>query len=202
MNQKLPLLRAVALSFAGLALLSPSSTEARELLLKKGDRLAIVGDSITEQKQYSRFIEDYLLACTPELGLQIFQFGWSGERAPGFANRMDNDLVPWKPTVVTTAFGMNDGSYRPYSDAIGKTYEDGTRRIQDRMKELGARMVVGGPGPVDVDSWKSGEPDADKYYNENLGQLSAIAGKLAKERGFVFADMHALMMDVMAKFMM
>jgi len=199
MNQKLPLLRAVALSFAGLALLSPSSTEARELLLKKGDRLAIVGDSITEQKQYSRFIEDYLLACTPELGLQIFQFGWSGERAPGFANRMDNDLVPWKPTVVTTAFGMNDGSYRPYSDAIGKTYEDGTRRIQDRMKELGARMVVGGPGPVDVDSWKSGEPDADKYYNENLGQLSAIAGKLAKERGFVFADMHALMMDVMAK---
>ena len=43
MNQKLPLLRAVALSFAGLALLSPSSTEARELLLKKGDRLAIMG---------------------------------------------------------------------------------------------------------------------------------------------------------------
>lgn len=133
MTRKLPLLHAVALSFAGLALLSPSSTEARELVLKKGDQLAIVGDSITEQKQYSRFIEDYLLACTPELGLQIFQFGWSGERAPGLANRMENDLVPWKPTVVTTAFGMNDGSYRPYIDAIGKAYEDGTRRIQDRM---------------------------------------------------------------------
>ena len=32
-------------------------------ILKKGARLAIVGDSITEQKQYSKFIETYLLAC-------------------------------------------------------------------------------------------------------------------------------------------
>jgi lysophospholipase L1-like esterase len=171
----------------------------REPVLEKGDRLAIVGDSITEQKQYSRFIEDYLLACTPELGLQIFQFGWSGERAPGFANRMDNDLVPWKPSVVTTAFGMNDGSYQPYTDAIGKTYEDGTREIQDRMKAIGARMVVGGPGPVDFDSWKKDMPDDDKMYNDNLGKLSEIAGKLASERGFVFANLHPLMMDVMAK---
>ena len=29
------------------------------LLLKRGDRLAICGDSITEQKQYSVFIEDF-----------------------------------------------------------------------------------------------------------------------------------------------
>jgi lysophospholipase L1-like esterase len=176
-----------------------SSVQAGELLLKKGDRLAIVGDSITEQKQYSRFIEDYLLACTPELGLQIFQFGWSGERAPGFANRMDNDLVPWKPTVVTTAFGMNDGSYQAYNEGIGRNYEQGTRMIQDRMKEIGARMVVGGPGPVDLDSWRRDKPEEDKVYNDNLAKLGAIAGKLAKERGFVFANLHPLMMKVMTE---
>ena len=174
------------------------SSGAAELVLKKGDRLAIVGDSITEQKQYSRFIENYLLACTPELELKIFQFGWSGERAPGFAHRMDNDLIPWKPTVVTTAFGMNDGSYRAYNEAIGRNYEQGTRRIQDRMKEIGARMVVGGPGPVDLDSWRRDRPDEDKVYNDNLGKLSAIAGRLAKERGFVFGNLHPMMMKVMA----
>ena len=174
------------------------SSGSAELLLKKGDRLAIVGDSITEQKQYSRFIENYLLACTPELELKIFQFGWSGERAPGFAHRMDNDLIPWKPTVVTTAFGMNDGSYRAYNEAIGRNYEQGTRRIQDRMKEIGARMVVGGPGPVDLDSWRRDRPDEDKIYNDNLGKLSAIAGRLAKERGFVFGNLHPMMMKVMA----
>jgi len=191
-------LRPAVPCLAALSLFLPAAG-ARDLLLRKGDRLAVVGDSITEQKQYSRFIEDYLLACTPELQLNVFQFGWGGERAPGFANRMDNDLVPWKPTVVTTAFGMNDGSYRAYDDNIGKTYEDGTRRIQDRMKELGARMVVGGPGPVDVDSWQRDQPDQDKIYNENLGKLSAIAGKQAGEHGFAFANLHPLMMDVMTR---
>ncbi len=170
---------------------------AGELILRKGDRVAIVGDSITEQKQYSKFIELYLLACLPDLELTMYQFGWGGERAPGFANRMENDLVPWQPTVVTTCFGMNDGSYRPYTEKIGKTYEEGTRRIQNRCKELGARMVVGGPGAVDTETWRRNEPDADQYYNDNLAQLGGIAGRLAVENGFVFANLHPLMMGVM-----
>ncbi|MFT5129895.1 MAG: lysophospholipase L1-like esterase [Rhodothermales bacterium] len=179
-----------------LALLAGSAF-SQDLILKKGDRVAIVGDSITEQKQYSKFMELYLLACVPQLDLTVYQFGWSGERAPGFANRMENDFVPWAPTVVTTAFGMNDGSYRPFDARIGKAYEDGTRRIQDRCQKLGARMIVGGPGPVDTDSWRRNEPDADQFYNDNLGQLSAIAAKLAKERGFVYASLHPQMMAVM-----
>jgi len=171
---------------------------AGELLLKKGDRVAIVGDSITEQKLYSKYMELYLLACVPQLELTTFQFGWGGERAPGFARRMENDFVPWKPTVVTTCFGMNDGSYRPYEAQIGKAYEEGSRLIQKRCKELGARMVVGGPGPVDSDTWRPSEPDADTYYNDNLGKLSGIAAKLAAENGFVYAGLHPLMMKVMS----
>lgn len=50
------------------------------LLLKKGDRLAIIGDSITEQKIYSRIIETYLTVCVPQLEIQARQYGWSGER--------------------------------------------------------------------------------------------------------------------------
>lgn len=185
-----------ALALAG-CLATPWSGRSGELILKKGDRVAIVGDSITEQKQYSKFMELYLLACVPELKLTVYQFGWGGERAPGFAGRMENDFVPWRPTVVTTCFGMNDGSYRPYEDAIGKAYEAGARRIQTRCKELGARMIVGGPGPVDSESWRSSEPEADTYYNDNLARLSAIAGRLAAENGFVYAGLHPLMMKVM-----
>ncbi len=187
---------ACALLLAGL-LAAPWRGVAGDLILKKGDRVAIVGDSITEQKLYSRFMEIYLLACVPELDLTMYQFGWSGERAPGFASRMENDLIPWQPTVVTTCFGMNDGGYRPYTDGIGKAYEDGTRRIQTRCKELGARMVVGGPGPVDTETWRKSEPDADQAYNDNLARLSGIAGRLAAENGFVYAALHPLMMKVM-----
>ena len=43
------------------------------LLLKKGDRLAICGDSITEQKMYSRIIETYLTVCMPDLNVSVRQ---------------------------------------------------------------------------------------------------------------------------------
>lgn len=178
------------------ALLSATGAEP---VIRKGDRVAIVGDSITEQKLYSRFMEDYLQMCVPQLELTVFQFGWGGERAPGFAGRMENDMVPWGPTLVTTCFGMNDGGYRPYDDNIGKAYENGTRRIQSCVKEMGGRMVVGGPGTVDVDTWRKTSPDDDVYYNENLAKLSEIAAAVAKENGFAYTNLHALMMDVMAK---
>ena len=61
------------------------------LVLKKGDRLAICGDSITEQKMYSRIMEDYLTMCAPELRVSVRQYGWGGEKAPGFLARMTND---------------------------------------------------------------------------------------------------------------
>ena len=59
-------------------------TFAADGVLKPNDSLAICGDSITEQKLYSVFIEDYLLACQPVGGVQTMQFGWSGEKADGF----------------------------------------------------------------------------------------------------------------------
>jgi lysophospholipase L1-like esterase len=182
----------------GSCVISSQNAFSQQLILKKGDRVAIVGDSITAQKQYSKFMELYLLACVPDLELTMYQFGWSGERAPGFANRMENDFVGWQATVVTTCFGMNDGSYRPYTDAIGKAYENGTRRIQKRCKAMGARMIVGGPGPVDTTAWRANEPNADEYYNKNLGRLSEIAAGIAKENGFVYGNLHSQMMKIMA----
>ena len=182
---------------------TPSAALARNravpnsLVLKKGDRLAIVGDSITEQKLYSKYIETYVLACMPELEVQSCQFGWGGERAPGFADRMENDLVPWDADVVTTCFGMNDGSYRAYEDSIGNAYEAGMRRITDRMKQAGATVVVGSPGIVDSQTFAADRPTFDQVYNENLSRLRDIAGKLAAENGFPFANVFDSMMSAM-----
>ena len=68
------------------------------LLLQTGDRLAIVGDSITEQRKYSRILETYLTACVPELKITVRQVGRSGETAEGFRKRMQQDCLRFKPT--------------------------------------------------------------------------------------------------------
>src|ERR1043165_1672685 len=118
------------------------------LTLKKGDRLAICGDSITEQKMYSRIMETYLTVAAPELNVTVRQYGWSGETAPGFLARMTNDCLRFKPTIATTCYGMNDHGYRPYEERIGQTYRDKSTAIVEAFEAHGARVIQGSPGCV------------------------------------------------------
>src|SRR6185295_636602 len=167
--------------------------------------LAIIGDSITEQKLYCKYMETYLVACAGRTDIHVFQFGWSGETAPGFLARMENDLPVFKPTVATTCYGMNDGAYQPYKDDIGKRYEDAMTAIAKKFDAQGVKNVVfGSPGAVDTKYFvKSGSKfpagqDA-VLYNENLAHLGDIDKKLAAATGKVFADVHTPMIEAMAK---
>jgi lysophospholipase L1-like esterase len=167
--------------------------------LQDGDRVAIVGDSITEQKLYSLYIEDYLLMCKPKQNLQTMQFGWGGETSWGFFARMGNDLLPYQATVATTCFGMNDGGYGPLKDEVRQRYADSMDKIVSGMKDAGVRfIVVGSPGAVDSTSFKvlGTKPDV---YNKTLAELSEVARGVAEKHGAAFADVHGVMMDVMAR---
>ncbi len=166
-------------------------------LLKPGDRVAIIGDSITEQKRYSVFIETYLRACVPQFDARVIQLGWSGETAAGFAGRMDNDLMPWKPSLATLCYGMNDGRYQAYQPSIGNDYSNNLVRIVKRFSAAGTRVLVGSPGVVDSQTWRSQESEADIYYNQNLATLGAIGQSIAAAHGGTFADVRATMLSSM-----
>jgi len=101
-------------------------------LVESGDMIAVIGDSITEQKQYSVFIEDYLLMCQPAEKLQVAQFGWGGETAAGFEKRMKNDMLRFRPMLITTCFGMNDGGYAALTKERANLYRTSTQQIIDK----------------------------------------------------------------------
>lgn len=191
--------------FAILATLALGSTAfaAGEVQLPENARLAIVGDSITEQKMYSKFMETYLVACAGRQDIRVFQFGWSGETAGGFAARLENDLSVFNPTTVTLCYGMNDGSYRPFDASIGKRYGDAMSSIVTKLNTIGAKhVVVGSPGAVDTKFFTRpnfGNDNAANVYNDSLAQLGGIGKKLATENGKAFADVHQPMIDAMAK---
>ncbi len=167
--------------------------------VKEGDLVAICGDSITEQKQYSVFMADYLLMCKPAAGLRTLQFGWGGETAPGFAGRMANDVFPFSPAVATTCYGMNDGGYSPMTPDKAKRYTDFQRQIVRGLKKAGVRVVVvGSPGVVDADTWRGGG-EMPVMYNKTLAAERDIARTLAQEEGVLFANVFDPMMDAMTK---
>jgi lysophospholipase L1-like esterase len=167
--------------------------------LQQGDHVAVIGDSITEQKLYSLYIENYLLMCRPRGGITVTQFGWSGETAAGFAGRMANDCLRFKPMVATTCFGMNDGRYSPMDDGKAKWYRDAQRSVVKQLKDAGVRLIVlGSPGVVDADTFHQSAEQAT-MYNKTLAALRDIDRELAKEEGVVFADVYAAMMEVMTQ---
>lgn len=157
------------------------------LLLKPGDRLAICGDSITEQKMYSRLIEDYLTACAPQLKVTVRQYGWGGERAEGFLRRMTNDCLRFKPTVATTCYGMNDHEYKPYEARIGDEYRKQSTAVVDAFLAHGVRVVMGSPGCVGNRTWWQAGATSEAL-NLNLCELRNIGVSLAKSKQVNFAD--------------
>jgi hypothetical protein len=169
--------------FQPLAALRPSG-----LVLKRGDRLAICGDSITEQKKYSRIMEDYLNMCVPQLDVSVRQFGWGGETAAQFLLRMTNDCLRFNPSIATTSYGMNDHHYKPYEDSIGQAYRSSSISVVEAFKAEGARVIVGSPGCIaKIPWWEAGKYQVDDL-NMNLCRLRNIDIEIAREEGVGFAD--------------
>jgi hypothetical protein len=167
------------------------------LVLKKGDRVAICGDSITEQKMYSRVMETYLTVCVPELAVTVRQYGWGGETASGFLARMTNDCLRFQPTIATTCYGMNDHGYRAYEESIGARYRQKQTAIVQAFKAHDARVILGSPGCVGVKGPdpknndqppKGWEEEGVEVKNLNLCTLRNICIEIAGQEGVGFAD--------------
>jgi lysophospholipase L1-like esterase len=181
--------------------------------LQKGDFVAIAGDSITEQKMYSVYIEDYLLMCKPQADLRAMQVGWGGETSWGFWSQMPTQALKFDMTVATTCYGMNDGGYSPMTEAKAAKYREAMQGIVDAFKKKGVRLiVVGSPGVVDADTFLRADPNdpekdpkkkrkisAAPMYNATLAAERDIAKEIAAKNGCAFADVHGAMLDAMTK---
>jgi len=164
-----------------------------EFELQTGDRIAILGDSITEQRLYSKNIATYLAACRPELAVDVRQLGWSGESLPGFIDRMDQDCLRFKPTVATIAYGMNDAMAARPDAEIKSLFATQLGTVLDRLRAASVRAVVGGPGIITkAPEWRK-SPETGDQLNQRLADLGGIAARLATERSLPFADIHGSM---------
>ena len=151
----------VGLLVAGLSAVAPTTARAAEpraahaprkaatFFLKDNDRVVFYGDSITDQRQYTTYIESYCVTRFPKKNLTFVHSGWGGDRVTGGGGgpidlRLQRDVLPYKPTVVTICLGMNDASYRAFDQNIFNTYVNGYRHIIETLqKELpGVRLTL------------------------------------------------------------
>src|SRR5687767_14923630 len=137
-------------------LAAPAARAQSDFHLKDGDRVVFYGDSITDQRLYTTFVETYTVTRFPDRNITFVHSGWGGDRVTGGAGgpidlRLQRDVLAYRPTVMTVMLGMNDASYRAFDPAIFNTYSTGYRRIVETVKKAlpGVRLTLIQPSPFD-----------------------------------------------------
>jgi lysophospholipase L1-like esterase len=161
------------------------AARADEFFFKDGDRVVMIGDSITEQHLYSNYVELWTITRFPSWNITFRNVGISGDRSTGGNSRFKRDVLMNKPTAMTVDFGMNDGGYRPFDEPGFKTYMGGLQGMADQAKAAGVRVAWVTPQPLDT-----GEqgPTALTGYNLTLEKYSAGVKAIADKSGGLFVD--------------
>src|SRR5258705_3610899 len=102
--------------FAVLLLLSPARGADPAFFFKNGDRVVMIGDSITEQHLYSNYVEMWVTMRFPAWNITFRNVGIGGDTSGGGNGRFKRDVLAHKPTALTVDFGMNDGGYTGFGE--------------------------------------------------------------------------------------
>jgi hypothetical protein len=136
-----------------------------------------------------------LTVCVPELEIEVRQFGWSGERAPGFLARMTNDVLRFGTDIATTCYGMNDHRYQPSNHEIRHEYRQSSEAILHAFKTHGVRVIQGAPGTVGkMPHWVKEAKGTVTDLNLGLLELRNIDVMLAQQENAGFADVFLSML--------
>ena len=185
MNRTAPYLSLLAL----LVVSAPpiAAEDGKDFFFRKGDRIVFLGDSITEQYEYSTYIELYLTTRFPKGGMTFLNAGISGDTACGGTNRFAAHVLAEKPTALTIDFGMNDGGYGGFNATAAKNYLAKTEKMLQAAKNDGVRVALISPNAVEV----RGQARAETYL-ETQQQFYAPLKDLAEKYNVPFVDQYAV----------
>jgi lysophospholipase L1-like esterase len=191
-----PLVSLAVLLWAGpLVAADADSKEAKgKFFFQKGDRVLFLGDSITEQYQYSSYIELYLTTRFPRGGKTFLNAGIGGDTATGGAHRFAAHVLAEKPTAVTIDFGMNDGGYGAYYADRAAQYVRNTEAMLQAAQKAHVRVALISPNAVDVRP----RPFL-RLYLETQKKFYAPLKELAAKYHVPFVDQYAVTRRVLEK---
>lgn len=191
------------LPLACLALLHPALAAPTPIFLPE-DRWVALGDSITQDGTYTKYVELFHVLREPQKNLLLVNAGISGDTARGGLSRFDWDVAPSdapKPTVATVMFGMNDCQRHLYGpdtaddeatraqrQAAINSYAENLGKLVDRLLAAGIRPIVLTTSPYDDTSLA--DMPVQPGCNTALALCADRARAIAAERDIAVVDLH------------
>ena len=162
------------------ALLLPIASRA-DLLVKDGQKVAFLGDSITAQGwEVPGGYVKLVTAGLATLGVHITPIpaGVSGNTSQDMLGRLDRDVISKKPDWMTLSCGVNDVWHGPSGVPLDG-YKKNITAILDQCSAAGIKVLV-------MTATVIGEGDNDN--NRKLAAYNDFLRQIAKERGLPLAE--------------
>jgi lysophospholipase L1-like esterase len=196
------IMRKTAIAVFAALLVLPTSIRAEDTnqALKKDDRIVFFGDSITagavKPQGFITLITNSIKAAHPDLGIETFGAGVSGNKVPNLQARLEKDVLAKKPTIVFIYIGINDvWHWRKNKEgemAGGTTkevFESGLKEIIGKINAAGARVIMCTPSVIGE------KPDGSNERDGMLEEYAAISRKVAADTGSQLVDLRKAFLD-------
>ena len=177
--------------------------DARNELLNKSKRIVFLGDSITASGKYVAYFDAWLASHKLNPPPIVIDGGLASETVSGLSEdghaggkfprpdlheRLDRILAVTKPDLVFACYGINCGIYQPFDEQRFASYQQGYRRLKEKVESVGAKLIIITP-PFYDDRKK---PPGEFSYN---GVLDKYTEWLTSQRdqGWSVVDLHTAM---------
>jgi lysophospholipase L1-like esterase len=193
-------IRSLVLTAFTAILALPVQAETAPTALKKDDRIVFFGDSITaaavKPGGYISVIKESIAATHPDLGIETFGAGVSGNKVPNLQARLDKAVLDKKPTIVFIYIGINDvWHWKKNKEGVmagGTTpeiFESGLKDIIAKINAAGARVIMCTATVIGEKNDGTNERDA------MLEEYCAISRKVATDTKSQMVDLRKAFID-------
>lgn len=167
-----------------------SCNKKETLILKKGQVIACIGDSVTSagNNGYVEYLQNYVNTNHSDLNLTFLNWGLSGETITGLTesyhykalsgpraylfDRLEGLLktATKKPDVAILSYGVNCGIYGPPSKELFDKYKKGLLQFLNKMEAQNSKVILMTPPPFAIEAGKANgwiATSNEKYSWEN-----------------------------------
>ena len=181
--------------FTGLlssAILLSATALSAQITVRNGDKIAFLGDSITQQGNqgklgYVNLVIDVLNAN----GIKAVKIpaGISGHKSNNMLGRLEKDVLKKYPQHMTLSCGVNDVWHGKNGVPLDQ-YKKNITQIVDKAQAAGIRVYILTATMI--------TEDANNANNKKLAAYNDFLRQLAKEKGCVLVDLNKDMQDQIA----
>lgn len=169
--------------------------------LRDGDTLVFLGDSITHQRLYTQYVEDFFYQRFPDRRIRFHNAGIGGAQAWDALARVGRDVLHYKPRYVTILLGMNDGRYQPFNQEIFAKYQRDMTELIAKLRRGGTTPILMSPTMFDaraarLNKRRQRSPEMLAQYNSVLAYFGRWLQDVAMESGTGYVDMFGPLNDL------